>query len=405
MRSLRTNLIDPLSAEKAALLPDHVISFDQGIISAIEAYDPVRHRDAEDRRDCVCCPGFIDIHVHLGQFRVRGNYRPALLPWLQEVVFPEEAKSRDFSYARQLAQDFCHALLKAGTTTAVIYTPPFRKATEIAFEAARLAGLRALIGMTLMDRNSPSDLLQTTSEAYENSVSLYETWHGKTPLLDYIFTPRFAPTCSPELMRLIADFATPRKAWIQTHLAENYDELEWVREIFGMTSYTEVYQKFGLLTPHTILAHAIHLREREISLLAETDCRIAHCPDSNFYLKSGEFPLPRLKAAGLRIALGSDVGAGTTLSMPHHAKMMNFRQSSYPVLPEEAFYNMTLGAAAVLGLDHQTGSLRPGKSADLVLLQSPEKSPFDEHNLSRLIFYGSEYRVLETVVAGQTVKN
>lgn len=405
MRSLRTNLLNPISSQKTDLLPDHVITWDNGIITSVEPYNPALHRDCEDHRNAICSPGFIDIHVHLSQFRIRGNYRPALLPWLQEVVFPEEARSSDFSYARQLAQDFFSALLKAGTTTAVIYTAPFRKATEIAFEIAHRLGFRALIGMTLMDRNSPSDLLQSTAGAYETSLDLFDTWHGKSPLLDYIFTPRFAPTCSPELMRLIGDFASSRSAWIQTHLAENPDELRWVREIFGLESYTAVYEKFGLLGPHSILAHAIHLSDDEIRLLADSDSRIAHCPDSNFYLKSGEFPLSRLKAAGLKIALGSDVGAGSSLSMPHHAQMMNYRQSLEPVLPEEAFYNMTLGAARALDMDTVTGSLQPGKAADLILLKSPDHSPIDEHSLSRLVFYGSEYTVSETIIAGKSVKN
>ena len=405
MRSLRTNLINPLSAARAELLQDYVISIEAGIISALEPYDPALHPDAEDHRHQICSPGFIDLHVHLAQYRIRGNYRPALLPWLQEVVYPEEAKSRESAFACQLSADFFQALLQAGTTTAVIYTAPFKEATEIAFEAASQAGIRALIGMTLMDRNSPPELIQSTSQAFEDSVSLYEHWHNANPRLDYIFTPRFAPTCSAELMKLVADFARPRQAWIQTHLAENYDEIKWVQELFTSDSYTAVYESYGLLSPHTILAHAIHLRDEELAILKEYDCRIAHCPDSNFYLKSGEFPLSRIKAAGLKIALGSDVGAGTTLRMPHHAKMMNFRASSLPVLPSEAFYSMTLGAAKALHQESSIGSLSVGKSADLILLESPDEMAFDEHSLSRLIFYGCEYKVVETIVAGKVISS
>lgn len=404
MRSLRTNILNPVSASQTRLLKDHVISWENGRITALEPFDPLKHLNAEEHLDQICSPGFIDIHVHLSQYHIRGNYRPALLPWLQEVVFPEEARSRDQAFALQLSKEFFEALLKAGTTTAVVYTAPFKEATELAFEAAEASGIRAWIGMTLMDRNSPPELLLNTSQAFEDSTSLYETWHGKSPLLDYIFTPRFAPTCSAELMKLIADFAATNQAWIQTHLSENKDELAWVRELFGDESYTAVYEKLGLLSPRTILAHAIHLSEDEIKLLQAHDCRIAHCPDSNFYLKSGEFPLSRLKDAGLKIALGSDVGAGTTLSMPHHAQMMNFRQSHSSVSPEEAFYSLTLGSATSLDLQQETGSLELGKSADLILLNSPDHSPIDEQSLSRLVFYGSEYTVAETIIAGKRVR-
>lgn len=408
MRRIRSNLLNPVSIDQVELLQDQLITIQDSVITQISPFNPNLTEPYEDRRNQVAIPGLIDIHVHLSQYRMRGSYRPALLPWLQDCVFPEEERSRVRDYAASVSQDFFRALFRSGTTSAVIYTAPFREACETAFKTAEDLGARAWIGMTLMDRNTPEGLLQTTDYALEHSMELYWMYHDKTPLLDYIFTPRFAPTCSEELMRRISDFALENQAWIQTHLSENKDEIKWVKELFGYHSYTELYQAMGLLTDHTIMAHCIHLSDKEIHILRESGVAIAHCPDSNFYLKSGEIDLPGMLSHGLKLALGSDVGAGTSLSMLYHAKLMNYRQSSYPVSPELAFYSITLGAAKLLHKDSELGSLEPGKQADICFLQLDDELlehslPLDEDLLARLIFFGSELPVQQTVIAGRTV--
>lgn len=408
MRRIRTNILNPVSPDKSVLLKDQLLVLDGAFIKELRPFDAEFKETYEDRLTEVAIPGLIDIHVHLSQYRMRGMHRPALLPWLQDCVFPEEERSSDPHYAASVSRDFFNALFKAGTTSAVIYTAPYKEACEMAFQAAEELGARAWIGMTLMDQNSPEGLLQSTAYALDNSFELYWNFHAKTPLLDYIFTPRFAPTCSEELMRRISDFALEQNAWIQTHLSENKDEIRWVRELFGFHSYTELYQDMGLLSDHTILAHCIHLCEKEIQILKNSGAAIAHCPDSNFYLKSGEIDLPSLLSHGLKIALGSDVGAGTSLFMLYHAKMMNFRQSVYPVSPELAFYSTTLGAANLLHKDHELGSLDVGKQADICLLKLEDEQleqgiPVDEDLLAKLVFFGSEIPVQETIIAGRSV--
>ncbi|PKN78843.1 MAG: hypothetical protein CVU48_07070, partial [Candidatus Cloacimonetes bacterium HGW-Cloacimonetes-1] len=271
-----------------------------------------------------------------------------------------------------------------------------------AFEQAEIAGIRARIGMTLMDMNSPDFLLQTPEYAFENSMTLYDAWHQKNSLLDYIFTPRFAPTCSPELMTRIGQFARSQSAWIQSHLSENADEIKWVKDIFGLDSYTEVYEKFGILSPHTIMAHCIHLSDRELNILSDTGTKIAHCPDSNFYLKSGEFPLANIIDHHLPFGLGSDVGAGTTLSMLYHAKMYNYRQTEISVSPSNALYHITLGSAKAIGMESTIGSLEVGKEADMIFIPTLGSSHLPEL-LSSLIFYGNEFPLAETVIQGHTV--
>lgn len=401
MRNILCNIVNPISSTEAVYLPNQIISLDQGKIVAIRPADAITV--CEDYSDCLALPGFIDLHVHLSQYMMRGMYEPALLPWLNKHVFPEEARSAEEPYARKLAKRFFSALASVGTTMSVIYTAPFRNACQTAFEVADEMFVRALIGMTMMDQNSPEALQQSTAKSLEESISLYEQWHGKSPKLDYIFTPRFAPTCSMELMQEVAHYADSKDAWVQTHLSENTDELQWVTDLFGLSSYTEVYHKAGLLRSNSIFGHAIHLSETELMLLKQSDAKIAHCPDSNFYLKSGEYPLQQIDSVGLMYGLGSDVGAGTTLNMLHHAKMMNYRQSKLPVSPAAALYHMTLGSAKILGMEKCIGSLEVGKEADIVLLSPPDGYEVGAHSLSQMMFFGSEFNVRETMAAGKVI--
>lgn len=402
MKTIRTNLLNPISPSESKFYADYIISFDDKQIIKIEPFDSKVHLDYESKLDCLCIPGLIDLHVHLSQYYIRGQYRPALLPWLREVVFPEEHKSRQNDYALSLTHAFFKALLGGGTTTSVIYTAPYREACETAFFVADQLGVRAIIGMTLMDMNTPPELIQTTDYAISQSFALYEKWHAKSPLLDYIFTPRFAPTCSRELMTALGKFASEHQARIQSHLSENRAEIEWVKEIFGLSSYTEVYHKFGLLGENTIMAHCIHLNDNEMDLLAKTKTKIAHCPDSNFYLKSGEFPLKSIQEHQIQYGLGSDVGAGTSLNMFYHAKLYNYRQKTYPVLPEDAFYHITLGAAKVLNLEAQIGSIEVGKQADMVFISMKDRDLAEpETILSKLVFYGYEFPVESVFTSGK----
>jgi guanine deaminase len=392
-----------VSPDRADFLPLQIICLDGHKIKSLAPYEPAVHTNYENFSDCLALPGFIDLHVHLSQYRMRGLYEPALLPWLKHNVFPEEARSANDVYAKDLSNQFYQALCKAGTTTSVIYTAPFRQACDIAFQVAEEIGIRAKIGMTMMDQNSPVDLQQSTVSSLDSSFSLFETWHGKIALLDYIFTPRFAPTCSMDLMKQVGAYAAKHNAWIQTHLSENNDELTWVKDLFGLNSYTEVYEKAGLINPRSIFAHAIHLDDNELSILKANNAKIAHCPDSNFYLKSGEFPLAEIENHGIQYGLGSDVGAGTKLSMLYHAKMMNFRQSKVSVLPQSALYHLTLGSAKLLDMDTLVGSLEPGKDADIVILRPPDGYEINEQSISQLCFFGDEFSTQETIVAGKTL--
>ncbi len=274
-----------------------------------------------------------------------------------------------------------------------------------AFEIADEMGVRALIGMTMMDRNSPDFLIQDTMDSLRNSFFLFDKWTDFSPLLEYILTPRFAPTCSAKLMKETGNFAQSNDAYIQTHLSENIDEIAWVKELFPeCSSYTEVYQTYNLLSSKTLLGHVIHPTDEEIKMLKESDSKIIHCPDSNFFLKSGMFPLEKLKSAGLSIALASDVAGGSSLFMPYIMKMMAFRQNTYLVPPAEALYYATLGGAVALSKEDSIGSINPDKQADLVFLNIQDVPNKDKDRLlSDLLYLGHEISTESVYIAGKNV--
>ncbi|MCD4795937.1 MAG: amidohydrolase family protein, partial [Candidatus Cloacimonetes bacterium] len=324
-KRIKTTILNPVSPLEAELLPDVFITISGEKIESISRV--CNEKEFTDLSDHICIPGLIDAHVHLSQFYARGKHSPNLLHWLEKHIFPEELKSKDPEYARKIAEDFFSASIKNGTTTSVIYTAPFKQACDIAFETAEKKGIRAIIGKTMMDCNSPEYLAEDTETSFNESMELFEKWNKKTNLLEYAFSPRFAPVCSSKLMKLIGNFAKKNDAYIQTHLSENKEEIKWVNDLFPeYRNYTEVYGKHDLLSPKTLLGHAIHLNDDELSLIKNAGSKIVHCPDSNFFLKSGVLQFEKIKNAGIEFALASDVAAGTSLSMFNVMKMCCYRQ-------------------------------------------------------------------------------
>lgn len=375
---------------------------------------------------CVVIPGLIDIHAHLPQYRAVARTEKELLPWLERHIFPLE-KNFNTAAAEREAPYFFQELARYGTTCAVLYTTVFADSCDTVFQAAEASGLRAIIGQVMMDRISYSgieDPARRREAALRESEILCKRWHGEADgRLEYAFSPRFAVSCSAELMQEAAELAQKYGAYIQTHLSENHAEIATVRELFpDSKSYTQVYESCGLLGPKSILGHAIHLDDEEIRLLAETQSAIAHCPTSNFFLNSGLMPLDRLRAAGLRIGLGSDVAGGPELNMWQVMrsaldvqKARYFQDPSVPVpTPAEVFHLATQGGADALGKSLTLGSLDVGKEADFVILDPSRIMPFGrethwdadmsgEQILSLLVYRGDDRAVVETFVRGRSV--
>ena len=365
-------------------------------------------------RDALITPGFVDTHLHAPQLEMIGSYGGHLLEWLNRYTFPTEAKFSDPEYALLIARSFFDELLGNGTLTALIFSTIHQEATDIFFAEAESRGFRAIIGKTMMDRNAPAALLETPERSYEQSRELILKWH-KRGLLRYAVTPRFAPTSTPELLeragRLKGEFPD---VYVHTHISENKNEVQWVHELFADAEYADVYDRFGLLSDRTILAHGVHLSEEELDLLARRASRISHCPNSNLFLGSGLFPLLRVRDAGVLVGLGTDIGAGTTPSMfTAMADAYKVQQvQGVSLSPFQLWYLATLGGARALSIDAESGSLVAGKSADFLVLNlkatplislRSERASSIEDLLAGLIFMGDDRLVGQSVIAGRVV--
>jgi guanine deaminase len=299
-------------------------------------------------------------------------------------------------------------LAAAGTTTVSAYAALWPESTDACFAAAEEHGIRAVIGKVMMDRVTYDasiarhDILETS---LRQSAELCERWHrADEGRLGYAFTPRFAVSCSEEMLRESARLAAHYGAWWQTHLAEDAGECDTVERLFPTSrDYLDVYERAGGLTERAILAHAIHLSESEVSRLAASGARVAHCPASNLFLSSGLMPLARYLEAGIPIGLGSDVAAGPELSIFTVMRAAAITARSLQLQGGRARRRMTpldwlrvgtLDGARALGMGERIGSLEAGKEADLIVVDPTLTDPLSEAEqlgepddlMSRLIF-------------------
>ena len=307
---IRGHLIDTPRMGELRSRRDGALIIDSGLIAEVGDYETLKRKPRKQEvrwlhsRQVAVFPGLIDLHTHLPQYPVVAKGHMQLLPWLREYIFPLE---RDFNAERAAkeAPAFFHELARHGTTTAMIYSSASEESTEIAFQAAEKSGLRVIMGAMMMDFHSFGDVLplKQAAASLAESERLCKKWNcASGGRIHYAFSPRFAICCSEELMRGAAHLAREHGAYIQTHLAENLEEIANVRHLFPEAKdYTDVYHKSGLLTPFTVLGHCVHLSKREIAVLAETGAAVAHCPSANFFLNSGIMPLDRILTPGIKM--------------------------------------------------------------------------------------------------------
>jgi guanine deaminase len=413
---------DPFAGEDALeTFDDGALAFREGTILACGAWTDVRpaHPDAEvlDRRDCVLLPGLVDTHVHYPQVAVIGAMGLELLDWLAQRTLPEEAKMADLAHARLTARRFVRGLAANGTTAALVFGSHFPGAQEALFEEAEERGLRIASGLVVSDRNLRPDLEVTPEAAYRESRALIERWHGRGRLR-YAVTPRFSVSCTEPMLdacRALLD-ETP-DALFTSHVNENPSEIAFVAELFpGTRDYVDTYEQAGLLRDRSVLAHNVHVSDDELRRLAAARTSIAHCPSSNAFLASGIFPMHRHLEHGVKFGLGTDVGAGTGLSLlkeglvSYHVQMV--RDQGHRMLPAHLLHLATAAGARALGMDDEIGDLSAGKCADLVLLRPPaestleavlESAPDWDATLGALFTLAREESVAEVRVGGDVV--
>jgi guanine deaminase len=424
--TIRARILSPLASGDTLDLADGLLVVDatgrieQVVASAarLEVAD-----DAIDARPLVLLPGLIDLHAHLPQLPSAGlGFGMGLLPWLERHVYPLERQWADPAAAGRAARAAFEAMAAAGTTTVLAYGAVYAEGLTAAFEAAEAHGIRAILGKVMMDRGSYDKTLApdvALARSMRESIELARRWNGAARgRLGYAFTPRFAVSCTADLLRASAEAARDLGAWWQTHLAEDQGEIAAVAALFpDARDYVDVYDRAGGLGPRTILAHAVHLSDRELQRLVETGTRVAHCPASNLFLGSGVMPLARYRRAGLQVGLGSDVAGGPELSMFTVMRAGAWSQVARQRLagdaqallgPEEWLRLGTLDGAAALGLDDLTGSLEPGKAADLIAVDPAMTAPLQQQPddpaaalLSRLIFRSHPAMVRAAWVQGR----
>jgi guanine deaminase len=427
---LRGFLIDAPDFGALRGWPNGAVLIENGRITQVGDYDDVRrlHPPSSiswiDRRPAAIFPGLIDCHTHLPQYSVVARGESELLPWLRQHIFPVE---REFTgpKARAEAPLFFQELARNGTTTVMAYAAIYEDSCGVGFEAAQQSGVRTILGKMMMDLGSYGQIQpkKVLSISLLESERLCRKWHRAADgLLEYAFSPRFAVTCSEKLMRGATELAARFGAYLQTHLAENREELEKVHHLH-MTArdYTHVYEKCGLLTSHTVLGHCIHLNPREIAAIAVAQSSVAHCPTSNLFLGSGLMKLDQLLKAGINIGLGSDVAGGPELNMWQVMRAAievqkartNYELNLRPLRPSEAFYLATHGGARALGKSRIIGTLDPGKEADLIVVDLAGLLPYRNQNgvsklaaediISLCIYRGGPQANLATYVRGRCI--
>ncbi|WP_409075649.1 guanine deaminase [Pantoea sp. C3] len=361
--------------EHARYLEDGVLLLREGRVVGLHEWQSVSEQlnphDIIDMRGKLIMPGFVDTHIHYPQTEMIGAFGEQLLEWLNQYTFPVEAQYHCPDHAAQMSAFFLHQLLANGTTSALIFGTVHPQSVDALFSAAEALDMRIIAGKVMMDRNAPDYLTETPEESYQQTRALITRWHERGRL-SYALTPRFAPTSSPALLEKVQQLREEfPDTWLHTHLSENPQEIAWVKALFPeRAGYLDVYHHYKLTGRRSVFAHCIHLEEREWQCLHDTDSSIAFCPTSNLFLGSGLFNIKRSWQQGVKVGIGTDVGAGTTFNMLQTLgeayKVGQLQQ--YKISAAEAFYHATLGGAHALDLDHAIGNFNPGKEADFVVL-------------------------------------
>ena len=377
-------------------------------------------------------PAMNDMHVHAPQVHNQGVAMDLeLLPWLQNYTFPEESKYADVDYAERMYRRFLHTQWLFGTMRSVVFGTVHTESTRKLMHLYQEAGMGALVGKVAMNRNCPDALCEDVEAYVEGQESLIAdanvsthdrsvdsslcTLHSSLPpLVRPIITPRFVPSCTPELLRACGEMAKKYELPVQSHLSENTSEIAWVAELEPESeSYGDAYNRYGLFgqTP-TIMAHCVWTRGQELELMKRNGVMVAHCPTSNFNLSSGMAPIRTLLDEGVRIGLGSDISGGHDLNMFRmlvyaiQVSKMHYQldhDKAFLTLPE-VFWIATKSAGSFFG---KVGSFEPGYEFDALVIDDAVLYPDEyslQHRLERFIYVGDDRQIVHRFCRGEEVK-
>ncbi|MBK9236015.1 MAG: guanine deaminase [Rhodoferax sp.] len=399
----------------------------QQVVQAVGPYAQLAPQFAqvpcEELPGHLIAPGFVDLHNHYPQTDVIASPADGLLPWLEHYTFPEEERFSNPDYCAQAATFFVAELLRNGVTTSLSFASAHVASVQALFAAARLKHVRMITGLCLMDRHAPEGVRNDTEQSLLDTEALIQQWHG-VDRLGYAITPRFAPSCSEaQLVGAGVLAAKYPDVWIQSHVAENKDEIRWARELFPRSrSYLATYADFGLMRERAVYAHCVHFDDEDRALMQGTGAAAAVSPTSNLFLGSGFFDYAGADRMGMGYGLASDVGGGTSFC-PFHTMLAAYvvgregqTKPGLSLSPQHLWWQHTAGAAAALGLDGRNGrasigNLQPGCEADFVVL-NPQATPLLARRTARatsldeflfaMIVLGDDRLIERTTVSRRT---
>lgn len=371
----------------------------------------------EDYGDNIIIPGLIDLHIHAPQYAFRGmGMDMQLLDWLNTYAFKEEGKYRDLEYAKKQYSKFVSDVKNSATTRLSIFATLHKDATIMLMDMLEEAGIKAYVGKVNMDRNSPEFLTEDTLKSKEDTIEWLEDTKDRYKNIKPILTPRFIPSCTDNLMEEIKQINNIYNIPVQSHLSENKSEIEWVAELHPDTkNYAEAYDKYNLFGKNnkTIMAHCVHCPDDELELIKQNNVVVAHCPQSNANLTSGIAPIKNMLNMGINVGLGSDIAAGSSLSifraMSDAVQVSKLRESltgqkNQTLTLTEVFYLGTKGGGKFFG---DVGSFEKGYEFDAVVLNDKsfgDNSDFTlKERLERIIYLSDDRNIVAKYVAGNKI--
>ena len=367
-----------------------------------------------DFGDKLLIPAMNDMHVHAPQVHNQGVAMDLeLLPWLQNYTFPEESKYADVEYAERMYRRFLHTQWLFGTMRSVVFGTVHTESTRVLMKLYQEAGMGALVGKVAMNRNCPDALCEDVKAAVEGNERLIAEFSDVDGLVRPIITPRFVPSCTPELLKACGELAKKYQLPVQSHLSENTSEIAWVAELEPESeSYGDAYNRYGLFgqTP-TIMAHCVWTSGSELDMMKRNGVMVAHCPTSNFNIASGMAPIRTFLEEGLPIGLGSDISGGHDLNMFRmlvyaiQVSKMQYQQNhdkAFLTLPE-ILWIATKSAGSFFG---KVGSFEPGYDFDALVIDDAVLYPSEYsllHRLERFIYVGDDRQIVHRFCRGKEV--
>ena len=420
IRILKGDFIYSKSQTELEMIKDGFLLANEKEIIGLYTELPKEYKEEriEDYTGKLIIPGFTDLHVHAPQYTFRGlGMNMELIPWLNTYTFPAEAKYADVNYAKKTYPRFVEDLKNSTTTRAGIFGTIHVESTKYLMDLIEESGVVAGIGKVNMDRNSPENLCEGTEESLENTRRWLSEIEGRYDRVFPILTPRFIPSCSDRAMEGLEIICRETGLPVQSHLSENISEIDWVQELHPDTScYAEAYDKYGLCgsMSKTIMAHCVHSdrSEKEMELLRKNQVWVAHCPESNMNLASGVAPIKKMMKENVRIGIGTDIAAGSKLSMfsamadaikASKLRWVYVDKEESPLTVSEVFYLATVGGGSFFG---KAGSFEKGYEFDAVVIDDSNLSDTEMslyERLERLIYMAEESRIIRKYVRGQQV--